>query len=286
MEAVFPIFPWSLTGYLMAAVVRYGIIDGIRSPGALMDLFSSDIWEILMVKWNGMNQGQQLLNGPAWTLSALCIVGFLVWGCLYYYGDRFLNLFMPLTILLGYGYWRNLEYAGTEAWIGFTAFGTFRTWLVICLSYYVVLMAKRLGKIRLKPLGSRILTIVEILLHLWSLWLIFNRSSRYAQWLTTLLMMGALAIALSGQSLMVKWLNGSRIVDYLGELSMCVFLVHMPVIQLYRWMFDIRNATFLELIPLFLAITAVSVCHLWATKWLIRVVPRWTARIKSKLIEE
>lgn len=80
-------FPWSLTGYLLAAVVNYGCISPIRSPGKLMDAFSSDIWEILMIKWNGMNENMLCLNTPAWTLSSLCIVGFAIWGFMYYYQD-------------------------------------------------------------------------------------------------------------------------------------------------------------------------------------------------------
>ena len=278
-------FAWSLTAYLFAAIVNYGIIDPVRSAGQLMDHFASDIWEILMIKWNGMNDGRQLLNGPAWTLSSLCIVGFLIWGCLYYYGERFRDLFMPLTIILGYGLWRHLEYAGTEAWIGFTAFGTFRTWLVICLSYYVVLLAKKLNRLPLNRLGMGVMTLAEVLLHMWSLWIMFNRSSRYYQWLATLLLMMALAIAFSERSLLVKWLNGSRLVNFLGEWSLSVFLTHMPVIQLYRWVFDIENATLVELTPLFLAIIGASILHLWITKWLLRLVQPLFRRIGAMMIE-
>lgn len=278
-------FPWSLTGYLLAAVVNYGCISPIRSPGKLMDAFSSDIWEILMIKWNGMNENMLCLNTPAWTLSSLCIVGFAIWGFMYYYQERFLKLFMPISLIMGYGFWRHLDSASTQVWIGFTAFGIFRTWLVICLSYYVVRMAQYLKNICLKPLGIWLLTAAEVTLQMWSLWMIFNRDTRFAQWLTTLLMMLALTIALSGQSMLVRWLNKSRIVDYLGKLSMSVFLVHVPVLQYYQWKVDIRNASAVELIPLFAAIAVVSVCHYHITNWLIQITPKVLAGLRSACVE-
>lgn len=146
-------------------------------------------------------------------------------------------------------------------------------------------MAQYLKNICLKPLGIWLLTAAEVTLQMWSLWMIFNRDTRFAQWLTTLLMMLALTIALSGQSMLVRWLNKSRIVDYLGKLSMSVFLVHVPVLQYYQWKVDIRNASAVELIPLFAAIAAVSVCHYHITNWLIQITPKVLAGLRSVCVE-
>lgn len=130
------LFPWAFTAFLLAAVVQRLIIDRVTSPIALLDYFSGDIWEILLVKWTGMSEGGLMLNAPVWTMSSMLLVGFLIWSCMYHGKQKFLDILMPLTLILGVGVWRHVPSDNTQDWIGFTAFGTFRAWLVMCLGYY------------------------------------------------------------------------------------------------------------------------------------------------------
>lgn len=273
-------FIWSTTAFIFAAVVEYGLVHPVHSKWEMLDHFSSDIWEILMIKWNGMNDNTLLLNGPAWTLSSMCIVGFLIWGCLYFYNERFLKLFMPLTLIVGFGFWRHLDSAGTQVWIGFTAFGTFRTWLVMCLSFYCLQLAKKLTKLNLNKWGISLCTSAELLLHAICIVIIFNRSTRYYQWLVTLLLLVSIAIAFSGKTWMVRWTDGSKIVSFLGELSLSIYLTHIPVMELFNWQFDISGWSYREMLLLFAAIVAASLLHLTVTKWIIRIIPKIGKKVR------
>lgn len=278
-------FWWSSTAFVFAAVVRYGFVSPVSSKWQVMDHFSSDIWEILMVKWNGMNENALLVNGPAWTLSSMCMVGFLLWGCLYFYRERFLQLFMPLSILIGYGFWRHLDSAATEVWVGFTTFGTLRTWLVMCLSYYCLRLSRKIAAIPWNRAGKILLTLAEIGLHSLCLIIIFNRGTRFHQWFVTLLMLLAITIALSGHSYLCAVLNRTKFADFLGEWSMSVFLIHAPVIQLFRWKYDMSGWGYRKLIPLFAVTLAASLIHFWLTRWLVRALPKLGAKLRKSLTQ-
>jgi peptidoglycan/LPS O-acetylase OafA/YrhL len=240
----------------------------------LMDYLSDDIWEILLVKWNGMNDDSLLLNGPAWTLSSMCIVGLLLWGLLTHCKKPFLQLIMPVTLLIGYGFWRHIPAANTELWIGFTTFGTFRTYLVMCLGYYCMLLSKTLHKVSFNRYGEVLLGICELLIHIFATWVMFHRETRNYQWLVTLLFLVAVAIAVSGKSYLCKLMNKVKAFSFLGEISMSIYLIHVPIIWLFKWKNDMSAWSYRELIPVFAAVLAAAVLHYYLTKWLIKAVPK------------
>lgn len=264
--------PWSTTAFIAAVLVERVWINPTTSLVAWFDYFAGDIWELLMIKWNGMNNNTLLLNGPAWTLSAMLIIGFLIWTFMYYYKKLFLTLIMPLTLIIGFGYWMHLPSANTEAWIGFTTFGTFRTWLIMCLSLFCIPIAQKLADYPLNKKGKILLSIVEVLIHAVALVVIFERAQRYHQWMVTLLFMMSIAIALSGHSFLARFLEKSRIVRFLGELSMSIYLMHVSVIRVFRHLFDISAWSYYELLPLFVVLLAVAVAHYYGTKWAVRGV--------------
>lgn len=278
-------FPWSMTAFLFAFVAWRIVLEPVHSVGDVADAFSSDIWEILMVKWCGINEGGNLLNGPAWTLSAMCIVGFFLWSCLYYWKDKFLHLVMPLTLCLGYALWRHLESASFDAWVGFTAFGTLRAWLVMSLGYYALQLTKKLRQIRFNRWGKLLLTAFEIGAHVFILLVMFRRSTRYYQWLCTLLFLLTTAIAVSGHSYLNTFLDKCRFTGFLGELSFSVFLIHAPLQAMYvRW-HDVSAWSRPQLDYLALVLAA-AVAHLFVTKAVLRLVPHIRACCKRSLTEK
>lgn len=275
--------PWSITGYFLAVFVQRILIEPTTSLGAWMDCFASDIWEILMVKWNGMNNNAYLLNSPAWTLSAMLIVGFFIWTMLYHYKKPFVHLIMPLTLVVGFGYWTHLPSADTELWIGFTTFGTFRTWLIMCLSAYCLPLARKLAEVPLNKLGKALLTVAEVLIHGFALTVMFFRGERYYQWLLTGLFMVSIAIAMSGHSYIARALEKSKPVQLLGDLSMSVYLVHAPVIRLMRHVFDMQAWSWGEVPGVLAVVLAVSVIHYFGTQWLIAGIAKLWARVNHCL---
>ena len=280
------LFPWCFTAFLTAAFVRYGIIEQIRSPFMLLDRFSGDIWEILMIKWSGMNDGLNLVNGPDWTMSSMCIAGFLIWACLYIDRHRFLCLFMPLSIMLGVGVWQHLPSASVDAWTGLTTFGTLRAWIVMCLSYYVVCIVKKMQKTPFNWKGKTILTATEVLIHLFVIVVMMHRASKYYQWMIILLFMIEISIAMSGHSYLSKLLQNNRVVEYLGELSMSLFLMHSPLIHLFTWKYDMADWSYVQLIPFFVTVLVVAIIHHAFTKWIITIVRVLKGKLRKHIISD
>lgn len=276
-------FPWSITGYLLCVVVERVMINPVTDIVQWIDWFSSDIWEILMIKGNGMNNNMLLLNGPAWTLSAMLIVGFFIWTFLYHYKHAFMNLIMPLTLVMGFGYWMHLPSANTESWMGFTTFGTFRTWLLMCLGYYCLPMGRKLAQIPFNQLGKALLSLCEILIHVFAVAVMVYRAERYYQWLLTLLFMVSIAIAISGHSYLAKIMDGSKTAVFLGNLSMSVYLVHTPVIRWFRSACDMGAWTYIDLLPLFAAVLFAAVVHYYLTAWLIKWIPNLWKSFMNKI---
>ena len=272
-------FPWAFAGFIFAAIVCRGFINPVASFGKLMDHFSGDIWEILLIKMNGLNNNKSLLNGPAWTLSSMLIAQFFIWSCLYYYKEKFTNLVMPLTVIVGLGIWRFLDHTAVKNWIGFTTFGTFRAWIVICLGYYSLKYSQKLMRIRFNTLGKTLLTIVELLCHVFAIWVIMNRDSRNYQWCCILAFMIATSIELSGNSLMNDFLNRSSFVTFLGKLSMCIYLAHETVLKLWRYFYPEPDVLYSHVLSFTAAVIIVSVLMYYAVTYGIKLY-----RILSKKI--
>ena len=265
--------PWSVTAFVLTVTVKRGWIESTTSLVDWMDHFSRDVWEMLMVSMNGINDNIFLLNGPAWTLSAMLIVGFFIWTFMYYYKKSFLNLIMPLTLVVGFGFWMHLDSADTHRWIGFTNFGTFRAWIIMCLSFYCIPLSRKLGEYPFNRLGKILLTAVEILIHICAMVVMYGRATRHWQFLLTLLFMISISIALSGHSYLAKLLEKSKMVSVLGELSMSIYLVHFSVIWGFRHVVDISEWSLVQCVPFFLVLLVTAAIHCIVTKWIIRVFP-------------
>ena len=276
------LFPWAFTAFLFSAIVIRGIPTSFVQA---LDYFSGDIWEILLIKWNGMNDGQLLINGPAWTMSSMLLAGFFIWGFLYFLPEKFLNFFMPISIIVGYGIWRHVESAGTEVWIGFTTFGTFRTYIVMCLGYYCLKLSQKLSGSNLNARGKALITIIEVLCQVLAIAIMLKRGTRNYQWFATLLLFVAIAIAISGKSMLTDLLNRFDGVYFLQNLSLSVYLMHFGAIRLFETLYGYdynRNYYFAFLIALILLL---SLLHYFVTKFLIKKCGKVWGIVKSKIID-
>lgn len=211
---------------------------GTIALNALLIDLSGDVWEILLIDMLGFNNGSQMLNVPTWTVSCMLIVEFAVLCVLTYDEKLFSRLICPLSLLVGFGYWRTMEAANHELWIGAMTFGTLRVWLITCLSYYGYHIALRIKRVHFTRAGKALLTAIEAVSLLLVVAIAMHYSSRNFQWISTLLLLGACAIAFSERSFSIKAFRDSRLTRYLGQLSFGVFLIHMPILSIYEFCFD------------------------------------------------
>ncbi len=266
-------FPWALTAFVFTFVVKRLYLDRCFSLGQLANCLSGDIWEILLVKINGMNLNTPLLNGPAWTISAMLIVGFILWGFLYYDKKRiFRDWLMPASLLFSYGIWRHLESGDHQVWIGWTTFAVFRTYIGMCLGYYAYRLAGKLSKIQLSPLGSRMLSLAEITLHIAAALIILKRDTRNFQWLASLIFMLSIAIAMAKKSSLSRLLDKIKAIDFLGDFSMSVYLTHYGVKLLVEKHFMQSHWNANVVIVYFGAVMIVSLIHHFFTRWFVKTL--------------
>ncbi len=276
--------PWSITAFALTVLVCRLYIGQVTSVREWLLQLPSDVLEILMVKGTGMNAGVMLTNGPAWTISSILIVGTLFWILLYYYRNVFIRIILPLSLILGFGIWAQLPSADTESWMGFTMFGTFRTWLIFGLSYYCMLLGKKLASVPLNRKGKWALTVCEVLIHAVALYYIFRQAQRPTQWMLTGLFMITIAIAASGHSYLADVLNKVPLVDLLGEISFSIYLVHFPVVHFFRYQFAIDTWGYKRLCVIGVAIVVVALVHYYGTNLLVKGWRAIAARFKKACV--
>lgn len=227
-------FPYSFWGYLLAfaAAIYLSVQSGTPVTGAdVGDWLSDGIWDVLMVKMNGMNSNQPFLNTPAWTLSAMLISEFTIHSLLYNNKKLFETFIAPSVILVGLGFWRHIPSASHQLWIGFTTFGLLRVFILYCLSWYCFKLFQRLQKLSLTRFGRLGITASEILAYLWAIMIMTSQTSRNYRWVATLLLFFSVAVSISGKSYTAKAIPFSK---WTGEFSMGIYLTHYPIMKIFR----------------------------------------------------
>ena len=281
------LFPWALTGFIFAFVVKRMVIGSIGSMGELADYLSKDIWEILLVKMNGFNQGNPLLNDPAWTLSAMFLVEIVMIGFLCSNKKNFVNVVLPITLIIGYGFWRNTEMGNVADWIGFTTLGVLRAWLAYGCAYYCFRLSEYMKKISYSGFGRLCLTVIEALLHLFAIYTMMYKATRYWQWCATLAFVGAVAISISGQSLWNAILGKlSGLTSFLSGLSLSIYLIHYPIYEYFKQIYTKKAALFSHVWSFIIVTLVFSLLHYFVTKGIISLWRILCPRVRSLLIEE
>lgn len=278
-------FPWALVGFLFAVCIIRFYTSPVESFEKLVDCFSKDIWEVLLLSMNGMNMNILPLNFPAWTLSSMLIVQFFIWGCLFHYREKFIDIFMPLSIVVGLGVWRFIDNTAVKLWMGFTTFGTFRAWIITCLGYYTFKLSNRIRAANFNTRGRYLLTALELLCHAAAMWIMVSKDTRYYQWCCVLLFMLATAIELSGNSKFNDFLNKMPFIGLLGELSMCIYLTHGSVLKLWEFWYKDPYLRYSHKISYTIVTLIASVLMYFVVKYGIKLFAYIGVKTKEILTE-
>lgn len=277
------LFPWTLTAYALAFVVIRLYIDRTFTLGSLAGRLSQDLWEVLLVKMNGMNLGESLLNSPAWTVSSMFLVEIVLVGFFFACKKPFVRVLLPASLMAGFGIWRHVPSAGSTIWIGLTTFGTLRAWLVYGCAWYCYRLSGALGRAKLSRRAERALTGLATALHAFAIWAMLTQDSRNYQWCVLLAFFLAMALTISGHN---RWNAAlqklARPIRFLGALSLSVFLVHWPVIRLFQTFYP--AGTHAAVVTA--AITLCSLAHYALTAGLIRLCQRMKPRLTALLLKQ
>lgn len=234
-------FPWTFGALLFMAFIQRCVISPISSIGKIADAFVGDIDAIFLVSMNGLSSapGAGMINGNTWTISSMLLVEFLMFCGMFHFKKRFTGIIIPVSLIIGMGIWRNYEVEHQQTWMGLTAFGTFRAWIIYCAGWYCLKLIKWLNQLRLNIKGKILFTAMECICHICVLVIMIHRSTKDYQWFCTLLFMIAIAIPLSGHSLLNDFLSKHtwtyKVCCFLGEISLSVYLLHGALLSLFTY---------------------------------------------------
>lgn len=278
-------FPWSFSAYLFTFLVMRVVINGTTSFPQIAEKLSEDIWEALLVKMSGLNNGHGLLNSPSWTLSSMFLVEILLVGCCSTNRKVFVNILLPLSLIVGFGYWRMVKTAAVEDWLGFTTFSTFRTWMVYCCAFYCLKLSQYLRKIDLTRLAEALLTILEALCHIFAFVVMTHWDTRYFQMCTILALFVAVSIEASGHSLWNVLLRPfSRAASWLSSFSLSIFLMHRPVTRYFEMLYPETDVYYAHLLPMLAVIFVCSLAQYLLVTGLIRLWRKNSDKIKTLFV--
>ena len=284
----FRFFPYAIWGFLFALAVKIHIttVQGKAFDGEILGKWLSDgIWDVLMIKMNGMNDNQALLNVPAWTLSAMLIAEFLAYACLYNHKKSFETVIVPASIIIGLGIWRHIPDASHQLWLGFTTFGLLRVWILYCLSWYCYKLVVHFKSLSLSKAGRITVTVGEFVCYLTALLIIMNETSRNYRWIATLLLFLAVAVSISGKSVTARFIRNKKVITWMGEMSMGVYMAHYPVMQLFRNWYP-GEQVLAHFLPFLIAVIVASVLFALLLRLSIGLCKRIHLWIRSRLIAE
>lgn len=192
-------FWYSLFGFIFAFVTVRIWHEGNYSVTEIFDALSGDIWEVLLVKMNGINRGKDLLNVPAWAMSCMLFAEFFVLGVNTYWEQIFLTFLMPVSIFIGVGYWMNMNYVTYKMFLNFLTFGMLRVYLLICLGIADYWISQRIRMIKFSNAGRWVVTAAELLGYICCVLITLFQNSRNYQFCFILFATFVLAISFSQQ---------------------------------------------------------------------------------------
>lgn len=283
-------FPYSTAAFVIAfCIIRIyrTISQGWEmNVHTILKWLSDDIWEIFLVKMTGLNNDNDFLNGPAWSLSAMLIAEFFILVILVRWEKHFATCIAPLMLMIGFGFWRHIPVAAHELWIGFATFGVLRVVLLYCIAYYCFIIIKKLQKIKFTSTGKRLLTLAEGVCLCMTLVIMRYAESRNFRWCAILFVAIMIVIALSGSSHSMKIFHDSKYTRYLGKISFGIFLVHWPILKLFQYRNPNWTETLLSVIIFFAVILLSAMIFVPCVEWIHRFFARQFSHIKLCMIAE
>ena len=284
-------FPYTSVAFIITFFIRYIFanlyVGKSVQISALCNRLSKDIWEFFLIKMNGINKNGGFLNGPIWYISALLIVEFIVICILVRKERLFYTILAPLSLLIGYGFWGAVDDSNHYLWRGFTTFGVMRVFLATCLSYYTWRLSVKLAQIKFTSAGRFLLTFIELSCHAMAVVIAMYTNTRYYRWITTLLFVIGIAITLSNHSYTANLFKQSKLTNWLAELSMAIFFIHMPVLYFFEILCGSNIDRLYPLIlPFLVSVFFVSVCYMYGIRRLISAGKKCQKFLYSLLIQQ
>lgn len=171
--------PYTLPAFIFGFIVTIIIAKGEMGIRNIIDFLVRNIWEIPLITMSGINAGKSMINGVSWTISAMLIAEFVILNFLVRNEKLFRSFLAPVLILIGCGFWAQLDDPYHFIWHGFTTFGVIRAFIMTSIGIYAWEASRWLSKINFTKSGRAVLTFIELSLHIVAVITMTYSSSRY-----------------------------------------------------------------------------------------------------------
>ena len=258
--------------------------DKVDSIAGVSDALSVDIWEIILIKMNGLNCGKGTLNAPAWTMNCMLLAEFFILGMLTFVGQKFLVFFMPLSVLLGSGYWIN-NYTTLRDFSAFFTFGMLRIYVLTCcgiLSYWI---CKKIKAVPFSTIGRWVLTGAELTGYTVCMLIALYRNSRYYQFCFILVTTFVLAVSFSGKSFAGSMLPANRLTYFCAELSLSLYLTHWTVLKVFQQLFQDPNELYRQKFVFLCCALAAALGYTYIMRGVFKMLPIVKEKLKRVMLE-
>lgn len=257
----------------------------VNSLATLLDTLSRDIWDFFLITMIGINQSESFLTTVAWTLMSMLIAEFCVLGCMTLFERPYLNFFIHLSIIAGFGFWANTDMSAIKVHTFFTS-GTLRIYILTCVGFYVYWLSQHISGISFTRIGAFLLTILEMAGYSCCLLIVCLRRTLYYNFCFILLISLCLAISLSGKSYSAKMITENRITRFCAEFSLYLYVTQLTVLRFFRANYpDVNELYRQKFIFLFVAI-AVALIFMYLTRGALKVGAAVKRRIEPALVRK
>lgn len=252
----------------------------------ICDALSGDIWEILLVKMNGLNRGVWQLHTNTWTMSCMLFAEFFILGMLTFLEKPFLSFIMPLSLMAGIGYWANLKVVDIWAFHTFFTFVVLRVYLLMCVGVLSYLLCQRIKNISFSTIGRWVLTTAELSGYTVCMLIALYRNSIYYQFCFILITALVLAVSFSPKSFAGSALPANGFTNFCAELSLNLYLSHGAVLYSFRYLFkDVDDLYRQKYVFLFCALAA-ALAYTYIMRGVFKLLPIIKEKLRSAMLEE
>lgn len=223
------IFPYYILSLIMIFIIDY-IVNKYTLVHAVKLLIGS-IPEIFFLQMTGIPV--TYINRFDWYISVMMICIAIIYPLCKKYYKTFVTLVAPLfaILILGYLGYNYSSLTGVTVWVGFTYKGMLRGLAEILLGTTAYYIANKLSELKLKKIKQVFLTLFEALTYLGVLIIVMCTFKSEYEFTALILLFIGITLTYS-QITYSKNIFNNNLFNYLGKLSLPIYLTQLPAITL------------------------------------------------------
>lgn len=279
-------FCFALAAFIVAFVIMRIWHQQIYDIAGICDKLSGDIWEVMLVKMNGLNKGTAMINTPTWTLSCMLFVEFFILGMLTLCKRLFLSFLVPLSVIFGTGYWMNLKSIDIRLFHTFFTFGMLRVYVLMCFGIFSYKISQKIKLISFSKTGRSLLTVAELTGYTICLLICFFRDSRNYQFCFILIATFAVGVSFSGKSFAGSLiLPAKRLASFCAEFSFSLYLTHYPILRIFQYTYEDVSDLYQQKFVFLLLVLSAALAYMLFMRGVLKILPTVKQKLKSVILE-